>query len=333
MYVLGIETSCDETSASVVKNGASVLSNEIASSLSFHKKYGGIVPEIAFRKQLETIAPVVESSLADAGITLKDIGLISVTDGPGLLGSLVVGISFAKALSLSTGIPLLGVNHLQSHIFASFLEKNKPEFPFIALIISGGHSSLFYVKDFDKIEIIGFTKDDACGEAFDKVAKMLGLGYPGGPVIEQKGKQGNAESVRFSCLNKHDHLGFSFSGIKTAVLYHIRDNQPRKSALNPRFVRDVSASFQKAVIDTLIKKAFAACKHKRTPNLVIGGGVAANNKLREQFFSSASGRGVKVFFPSLKYCMDNAGMVACLGYYLFKKGYRSDLSLNVKFDK
>jgi N6-L-threonylcarbamoyladenine synthase len=333
MMVLGIETSCDETSVSVVENGKKVLSNVVSSSLKFHQQYGGIIPEIAFRKQLETIAQVAESALKEAGATLKNIGLISVTDNPGLLGSLVVGISFAKAVSMAAGIPLLGVNHLQSHIFAGFLEEKKPRFPFTALIVSGGHSSLYYVKDFDRIHILGSTKDDACGEAFDKVAKILRQGYPGGPVIERLSKKGGLRRIRFNCSNSKEPYNFSFSGIKTAVLYYVHKHAAQGELRGESgFVCDVAAAFQDAVIDALVTKSLAACALKKTKQLVVGGGVAANGMLRTAFEREGRARGIEVFFPSRAYCMDNAAMVACFGYYLHKKGHTSDLGLDISFN-
>lgn len=336
MYVLGIETSCDETSAAVVKDGSKILSCVVSSSLNFHKKYGGVVPEIAFRKQLETIAAVVDSSLKDAAIKLKDIKLISVTSGPGLLGSLLVGISFAKSLSLSLGIPLLGIDHLQSHIYASFLSARYIALPFVGLVVSGGHTSLFYVKDFDRIRLLGSTLDDACGESFDKVAKILGLGYPGGPPIERMGKKGDPKKIKFSCSDTKNPLDFSFSGIKTAVLYYVRrlSGYPALPAgrqvirLSAQQKQDIAASFQEAAIDTLIRKSLLACKQKKVNRLVVGGGVAANNRLREKFFHQALAKKVKVYFPQLKFSLDNAAMVAGLGYRLFKKGHCSDLKLN-----
>jgi N6-L-threonylcarbamoyladenine synthase len=344
MYVLGIETSCDETAASVVKDGSRILSNSIASSLSLHKRYGGVVPEIAFRMQLETITQIANTAIKEARIGLKDVGLISVTNGPGLLGSLLVGISFAKSVSFSLDIPLLGINHLYSHIYASFLENSHVSLPFVSLVVSGGHTSLFYLKDFDKIQLLGSTQDDASGEAFDKVAKILGLGYPGGPLIERLSKKGNPRKIRLGCSKTENPLDFSFSGIKTAVLYYMR-KMTQNSKLpaypagrqtpclsgrqaNSKLIRDIAASFQETVIDTLVKKSVLACKLKNTKRLVIGGGVAANSRLREKFYEIAREKGLTIYCPSKKLCMDNAAMVAGLGYQLFKKGYSSGLDLD-----
>jgi N6-L-threonylcarbamoyladenine synthase len=325
MNVLGIETSCDETAASVVQNGRKVISNIVSSSLKFHQEYGGIVPEIAFRKQLETITGVVDCALKEASLKLKDIKLISVTDGPGLLGSLLVGISFAKSLALSREIPLLGVNHLYSHIFAGFLNPQTPSFPFVGLVVSGGHTSLYYVKDFDEIKLLGSTQDDAAGEAFDKAAKILGLGYPGGPIIEKLAGRGRPNMIRFNCSNTRDPLDFSFSGIKTAVLYYVQKHRPAA-----KDVRNICASFQEAVLEALVEKSILACKKKQVKVLAVGGGVAANNRLREKLVARASEEDLKVFFAEKKYCLDNAAMVAGYGYRLFKKGCRSDLNLNVE---
>jgi N6-L-threonylcarbamoyladenine synthase len=323
MYVLGIETSCDETAAAIVKDGSHVISNTVASSLKFHRKYGGIVPEIASRKQLETITQVVESALREAKVGLRNIGLVSVTCGPGLAGSLLVGISFAKSLSLALDIPVLGINHLHSHIYAGFLDKHKIAAPFIALVVSGGHTSLYQVLDFDKIKLLGATHDDACGEAFDKVAKILKFGYPGGPIIERLARKGNSRAIKFKCSDTANPLDFSFSGIKTAVLYLVN---AKRYPLNAK--EDIAASFQEAVIDTLIKKSFLACKAKRITRLVIGGGVAANQRLRAKFYEQARDRKLDVYLPSKELCMDNAAMVAGLGYRLFRKGHVSDLTLS-----
>jgi len=325
MYVLGIETSCDETAASVVKDGEAILSNVISSSLREHKKYGGIVPEIASRMQLESITGVVDCAVKEAKIKLKNINLVSVTSGPGLTGSLLVGISFAKSVSLGLGIPLLGLNHLYSHIYASFLSAGRIALPFVALIVSGGHTTLFYVRDFDKIDVLGETSDDACGEAFDKAAKILKLGYPGGPVIERLARAGDPKRIKFNCSNAGQPLDFSFSGIKTAVLYYVK----KHPALPVQLVRDVAASFQGAVIDTLIQKSLLACKLKKANRIVVGGGVSANSRLRERFYSEGVREGLNIYFPAKELCMDNAAMVAGLGYQLFRKGYRSGLDLNL----
>ncbi|MCX5703839.1 MAG: tRNA (adenosine(37)-N6)-threonylcarbamoyltransferase complex transferase subunit TsaD [Candidatus Omnitrophica bacterium] len=327
MYVLGIETSCDETAAAIVKDGKTVLSNIVSSSITFHKKYGGVVPEIASRMQLETITAVAEAAVKKAKLALKDIDLISVTSGPGLLGSLLVGVSFAKAASLALGKPLLGINHLHSHIYANFLNGKGAKLPFVALVVSGGHTSLFHVRDFKRIEILGQTQDDACGEAFDKVAKILGLGYPGGPLIERLAKPANSKKIKFSCSGTNRPLDFSFSGIKTAVLYLARD---KELTLNSK--RDIASSFQETVIDTLIKKSLLACKIKKVNRLVIGGGVVANNRLREKFYEASGEEGIVCYFPPKDLCMDNAAMVAGLGYRLFKQGIISDLGLTAQLN-
>ena len=337
MLTLGIETSCDETSASVVSDGRRVLSNIISSSQDFHKKHGGIIPEIASRKQLEIIDYVAEEALEKARVKLKDIDLLAVTNGPGLLGSLLVGVCFAKGLSLSLGLPILGVDHLRSHIYAPFLRPQKsavPESfkPFIGLVVSGGHTSLFYARDFDRMELLGSTLDDACGEAFDKVAKILGLSYPGGPAIEKIAGSGKP-SLRFKCSETKKPLDFSFSGIKTAVLYHVqrsssgvlRPEQRRK--LSRAETGDICASFQEAVFDVIIAKSLLACKMKRADRLVMGGGVLANERLREKFSSAAHLAGVELYYPDKALCTDNAAMVAGLGSRLFKKGFVSDLYL------
>jgi len=327
MYVLGIETSCDETSVSVVKDGRSILSNVVSSSLAFHKKYGGIIPEIASRMQLGTITQVAETAVRQARISLKDIDLVSVTSGPGLAGSLLVGISFAKSVALSLGVPLLGINHLASHIYANFLNGSAIRFPFVALVVSGGHTSLFYVRDFDKIKILGETQDDACGEAFDKVARILALGYPGGPFIERLARQGDAKKIKFRCSGTKNPLDFSFSGIKTAVLYSVQERRPTVDEK-----ADIAASFQETVIDTLVKKSFLACKLKKVNTLLVGGGVAANNRLRDKFLREAKAEGRDCFLPPKELCMDNAAMVAGLGFRLFKKGVIAGLDLTVQLD-
>ncbi len=318
MYALGIETSCDETSAAVVKDGRKILSNVVSSSISFHRQYGGVIPEIASRMQLETIAAVTDAAFKNAQVGLKDIAVIGVTAAPGLLGSLLVGLSFTRALTLTSGIPLLEVDHLYSHIYAAFLDNGKiPPLPFVALVVSGGHTSLFYVADFDKIKPLGRTQDDACGEAFDKVAKLLGLGYPGGPLIEKMAAKGNPRSIKFNCSGTAQPLDFSFSGIKTAVMYLVRDRKLRQEEK-----QDIAASFQEAVFSALLEKALLACEMKKIKRLVVAGGVAANGKLREKFKSGSKERGIACYFPAPSLCSDNAAMVAGLGYQLFKKGQK-----------
>jgi N6-L-threonylcarbamoyladenine synthase len=337
MLVLGIETSCDETSASVVRDGRVILSNIISSSQDFHKKHGGIIPEIASRKQLEIIDYAAQEALRKAGAGLKNIDLMAVTNGPGLLGSLLVGVCFAKGLSLGSGIPLLGVDHLRSHIYAPFLRPQKSSVPedfkpFVGLVVSGGHTSLFYARDFDQMELLGATLDDACGEAFDKVAKILGLSYPGGPVIEKMAGSGKP-SIKFKCSETRRPLDFSFSGIKTAVLYYVQRSS--KGVLRPEQrrrltraeTRDICASFQEAAFDVIVAKSILACKLKKSGRLLIGGGVAANDRLREKLSAAAHDAGIELYCPDKVLCTDNAAMVAGLGARLFKKGRLSDLYL------
>jgi len=284
-----------------------------------------VIPEIASRAQLETITQVTQEALVRAGVVLKDIDLVAVTQGPGLMGSLLVGVSFAKAVSLSAGIPLLGVDHLQSHIYANFLEGRQVKLPFVAFVVSGGHTSLFCVRDFHRIEELGSTQDDACGEAFDKVGKLLGLGYPGGPLIEKLAREGNGKKIKFRCSGTRRPLDFSFSGIKTAVLYLAR---AKKLGLQEK--RDIAASFQETVIDALISKSLLACKLKGINRLAIAGGVAANQRLRERFLSAAKENGIGCFFPSRSLCTDNASMVAGLAARLYGKGQRSTLEMTAE---
>jgi N6-L-threonylcarbamoyladenine synthase len=293
-----------------------MLSCEVSSSLNLHKKYRGIIPEIASRVQLETINIVVDAAVKDAGINKHDIGLVAVTHDPGLPGSLLIGRCFSRAISFCLGVPLLNINHLYSHIYAAFLNRQKIGFPFIGLVVSGGHTSLFYVRNFSNMELIGSTCDDACGEAFDKVAKILDLGYPGGPYIEKRALKGNSAKFKFACSNTKGALDFSFSGIKTAVLYAARKMQGKLTA---GIKDDLAASFQETVIDTLTAKAFLACRMKKVKSLVVGGGVAANSRLKEKFFRQAKSQGIAVFFPQRSLCMDNAAMVAGLGFQLYRK--------------
>lgn len=320
MIVLGIESSCDETGVALVKDGKSVLANVVASSLKFHSRHGGVVPEIASRMQLESIAGVFAQALKTAKIKPSQIDLIAVTSHPGLPGSLIVGIAFAKALALSLGKPVLGVNHIQSHAYASLLSHPGLKLPAVALIVSGGHTTLFYLKDFSDFCVLGQTRDDACGEAFDKVAKIIGLGYPGGPQVENTALGGNPRKIKFACLNTDEHLDFSFSGIKTAVLYYLKNKKPAK-----QLIRDLAASFQENALNVLVKKSLLACKQKKSKRILVGGGVAANRVLRQKFTVAAKQAGIACFFPEINLCMDNAAMVAGLGEYLYKRGVRGGL--------
>jgi len=334
MITLGIETSCDETSVSIT-DGRKVLSNIVSSSVHLHKKYGGVVPEIASRLHVEYIVEVLAGALAKSGKSLKDIKLVSVTNGPGLVGALLVGISMAKSLSYSLGVPIVGVNHILAHLYSSFLnEGEKPEFPFIGLVVSGGHTALFYCEAVGRQKVLGQTEDDAVGEAYDKVAKLLGLGYPGGPAVERTAKRSrgvNRIDFPKSYLGK-DSLDFSFSGIKTAVLYYVQKKRLTKNDVRctKNEVSDICYSFQEAALDVLVEKAFLACRMKKAGSIVVGGGVAANMRLRQKLHDAASFSGTKIFFPKMAYCLDNAAMVGVLGEALYKRGLRSDLYLTAE---
>lgn len=336
MLTLGIETSCDETSVSVT-DGARVLSNIVSSSVHLHKIYGGVVPEIASRFHVEYIIEVLDKALADAGRDLKAMKLIAVTNGPGLVGALLTGISLAKSLSLALGRPLIGVNHVIAHLYSAFLTGKGPRaFPFIGLAVSGGHTALFLCGRGYECKLLGQTQDDAVGEAFDKVAKILKLGYPGGPVIEKMARLSKDKfRVRFprTFLGK-DSLDFSFSGIKTAVLYYVRDAKltvDSSQLTDKDLINDICWAFQEAALDVLVQKAFLAAKLHGSKNIVVGGGVAANSRLREKFAAEAGfHEGVKVYFPKKEYCMDNAAMVGFLGEGLYNRGHRSDLYLSAE---
>lgn len=318
MNILGIETSCDETAAAVVENGRNVLSNIIVSSLKEHVQYGGIIPEIASRRQLECITAVCRQSLSKANLKLGGIDAIAVTSRPGLIGSLLVGISFARALSFSMDKPLIYVDHIKAHVYANFLKfanaktsGRSPELPAIALVVSGGHTNLYHVKNFDQFRLLGQTLDDAAGEAFDKVAKILELGYPGGPAIDAIAKKGERRIPRFKCAPLPGSYNFSFSGIKTAVLYHHRDHKDDDGFS----VNHVAYAFQESVVTNLTEKCIAACQKLKTNTLLIGGGVAANSSLRRQLSREASSHGIHVYFPPMSACTDNAAMIAGLGFH------------------
>lgn len=325
MITLGIETSCDETACAVAKSGR-ILSSIVSSSVHLHKQYGGVVPEIASRYHLEYINAVVKKALKKAGIDFKHLDLAAVTYGPGLSGSLLVGISFAKAVSFSLSIPLVGVSHLNAHIYANFIgkkPKDLPKFPFIGLVISGGHTSIFLCKDIDDFKILGNTQDDAVGEAFDKVAKILGLGYPGGPVIEKIAKKRKrGEFIKFPIYLDRKSLDFSFSGIKTAVLYYAKNKRLTEKAASL-----IAYSFQEAVFDVIVEKVVSACRRERVGAVVIGGGVAANKRFCDKIKKAAKAKGIKVFIPDIRLCLDNAAMVAALGEALYKRGHSSKSDL------
>lgn len=316
--ILGIETSCDETAAAVVAQGRTVLSNVISSQVEWHKKFKGVVPEIASRKHIELITPIIEESLIEAGIDFIDLKAIAVTQGPGLVGALLVGMGVAKALSYATGIPCVGINHLEGHIYANFLESLHLEFPFVALVVSGGHTSLIYVQDHGVYQILGETLDDAAGEAFDKIAGFLNLGYPGGPAIDKLAKDGNPEAIQFPRAMLHtDDYNFSLSGIKTAVLNYVaKEKKEGKEVSLP----DLAASFEAAVLEVQVIKTIKAAKDKGVKKIVLGGGVAANSFLRESLKQKASEEEIDLFYPSRKLCTDNGVMIACAGYYRFKQG-------------
>jgi N6-L-threonylcarbamoyladenine synthase len=330
VLILGIDTSCDDTSASVVENGATIISNIISSQTEIHKKYGGIVPELASRRHIEMLWPVVDEALKTAGVEFKDLSGIAVCYGPGLIGSLLVGCSFAKAVCYTREIPLIAVNHLEGHVFASFLEDPRPEFPFIALIVSGGHTSLYKVEGFGKYRELGRTRDDAAGEAYDKVSKLLGLGYPGGPVIDKLAKDGNPEAIDFPRAYLPESLDFSFSGLKTAVLNYVRRSSVKAGVSSDSTLSDMAASFQAAVVDVLVRKTEWTVKKTWIKRVVMSGGVAANSELRKRMKEMGEGRNAEIFMPSISLCTDNAAMIAAAGYRHLKEGQIAGLDLNPK---
>jgi N6-L-threonylcarbamoyladenine synthase len=324
MLVLGIESSCDETAAAVVANGEKLLSNVIASQIGVHSKYGGVVPEIASRKHMEAIVPVILQALENAAVTLNDIGGIAVTRGPGLVGSLLVGLSMAKALAFAQRIPFVGVNHLEGHVAAIFLTQKAPEFPFVALVVSGGHTNVYLVRDFQDFTVLGQTRDDAAGEAFDKAAKLLNIGYPGGVVIDRLAKKGDRDRMAFPRAMK-DSPDFSFSGVKTSLLMLLKkQGRPFTEEELPH----VAASYQEAIVDVLVEKTFNAAQRAGVSRVVICGGVAANSRLRERFLNEGVKRSLDVFIPPMVLCTDNAAMIAVVGAHLLGKGERGSLNLN-----
>jgi len=326
VYILAIESSCDETAAAVVKNGREVLSNVIYSQIALHTEYGGVVPEIASRKHIEKINQVILQALTEAGMELQDMTAIAVTYGPGLVGALLVGVSAAKAISFASKIPLVGVHHIEGHISANFIENKDLEPPFVCLVVSGGHSHLVVVKDYGEYEIIGRTRDDAAGEAFDKVARAIGLGYPGGPKIDKVARTGNADAIHFPRAKVGDsEYDFSFSGLKSAVLNYLNSCQMKGEEI---VTEDVAASFQKAVVDVLVEHSITAVKKYGYRKFAIAGGVASNSGLREALEAACEKEKIAFYHPSPIYCTDNAAMIGTAAYYEYIKGVRHGFDLN-----
>ena len=327
-YILSIESSCDETSAAVVVDGREVLSNVIASQIDTHKKFGGVVPEVASRMHIEVISGVVEEALEEANVTLDQIDAIGVTYGPGLVGALLVGLQYAKGLAFATKKPLIGVNHIEGHICANYIQHKDLKPPFVSLVVSGGHTFIVHVKDYGEYEVIGQTRDDAAGEAYDKVARALGLGYPGGPKIDKLSKEGNPNAIEFPRAKfQEETLDFSFSGVKSAVLNYLNKCKMENVEVN---AADVAASFQKAVVDVLTENVLLTCKKRKVNKIAIAGGVASNSSLRENLIKVAGKKGIDVLFPDMILCTDNAAMIGSAAYYNFMNGKENNLSLNAK---
>ncbi len=326
IFILAIESSCDETAASVVKNGRTILSNVISSQIALHTQYGGVVPEIASRKHIENINGVIEEALAEAEVTLDDVDAIGVTYGPGLVGALLVGVAEAKAIAFAKKKPLVGVHHIEGHISANYIENKELEPPFICLVVSGGHTHLVVVNDYGDYKVIGRTRDDAAGEAFDKVARAIGLGYPGGPKIDKLSKEGNPDAIKFPIAKVNDApLDFSFSGLKSAVLNHINMCQMKNIEIN---AADIAASFQKSVVDVLVAHGMEACKMYGIKKFAIAGGVASNSAIREAFIAECKKRKIEFYHPSPIFCTDNAAMIGVAAYYEYIKGVRHGYDLN-----
>ena len=329
MLVLGVETSCDDTAAAVLQDGQAILANVVSSQDQVHGPYGGVVPELASRQHIRNVMPIVDGALRKAGATLKDLDGIAVTYGPGLVGSLLVGLSLVKGISFRSGIPYVGVNHLEAHLLAIHLEHGVP-FPYIALLASGGHTLLYCVKDVGDYVYLGGTRDDAAGEAYDKVAKLMGLGYPGGRVIDQLAQTGNPSAIRFPRARiKSSAYEFSFSGIKTAVWHYLKSLDGAE--LRERSA-DIAASFQEAVADMLVRPTIKAAQSTGVQRIVLSGGVAANSRLRSKMKEEADAAGLTVFYPAPKFCTDNGAMIALAGYHWLKRGRRDDFRLNADAD-
>ncbi len=328
MYTLALETSCDETSAAVIEDGRIIRSNIISTQIPVHRKFGGVVPEIASRHHIENVIPIIEEALKEAGITLAEVDHIGVTYGPGLVGALLVGVAAAKALSFGAGIPLVGVHHMEGHIFANFLSHPELEPPFVSLVVSGGHTQLVLVEDYNTFSLLGQTRDDAAGEAFDKIARVMGYPYPGGPFIDKLAAQGDPDAVAFpkALIEKHN-FEFSFSGLKSAVINYIHNQEQKKIEYSHA---DVAAGFQRAVVETLVEKAMAAMEENGLKKLVLAGGVSANQGLRTALERACRDRSISLYMPDLILCTDNAAMIGCRAYYMAQAEKFADLTLNAK---
>ena len=323
MKVLGIETSCDETAIAVVEDGREILSNLISSQVDLHARYGGVVPEVAARAHIEALNPLMQEALVQADVGFGDIDAVSVTIGPGLVGALLVGIAAAKSVALATGKPFIGVNHLEGHVYANFLEHGPPEPPYVSLIVSGGHTMIVNMKDRHTYEVLGQTLDDAAGEAFDKIARFMGLGFPGGPAVDKLAQQGDPAAIKFPrAMADSGDLDFSLSGLKTAVMRYVKTERAAGREPDPA---DLAASFQEAVVDVQVSKTVRAALEREAGTVLLGGGVVANTRLRERILEAGEREGLRVLFPSLPLCTDNGAMIACAGFYRLQAGETTPL--------
>lgn len=326
LVIMGIETSCDETAVALVAGGTKVLSNLVSSQVDLHQKFGGVVPEVASRRHLEVINLLIDQALEEAGLDFSCLAALAVTQGPGLVGALLVGVSTAKALSFARGLPLVGVNHIQGHIYANFLAHPTLGFPLVSLVVSGGHTSLVYLEGHGRYEVLGRTRDDAAGEVFDKVARSLGLGYPGGPVIDRLSRGGDPGAIPFPrAYLEEGSLDFSFSGLKSAVLNYLNRQGQKGEGVD---LADLAASFQESVVEVLVNKTLLAAREKKVKTIALSGGVAANQSLRHRLSREASRGGLKLYYPPLDLCTDNAAMIACAGYFQFLRQGLAPLDMN-----
>lgn len=323
MKVLGIETSCDETAIAVVEEGRAILSNLISSQVDLHARFGGVVPEVAARAHIEALNPLMQEALEQAGVGFGDLDAVSVTIGPGLVGALLVGVAAAKSVALATGKPFIGVNHLEGHVYANFLEHGPPEPPYVSLIVSGGHTMIVHMKDRHSYEVLGQTLDDAAGEAFDKIARFMGLGFPGGPAVDKLAREGDPDAIRFPrAMAGSGDLDFSLSGLKTAVMRFVKTERAAGREPDPA---DLAASFQEAVVDVQVSKTIGAALERETRTVLLGGGVVANTRLRARMLEAGEKEGLRVLFPSLPLCTDNGAMIACAGFYRLQAGETTPL--------